>query len=124
MSEVYMLMLGYPRVIKERAEDVDGHPSVYGTVLAVFFDYTELKDFIRKLTNVVDNVLDDMPIEEAAKRNELPVELAKRVLLLAGLYRSLGADQRYVVLKYANSQYDLIDEVSLFKDSLTASVYA
>jgi hypothetical protein len=124
MSEVYMLMLGYPRVIKEKADDVNGHPSVYGTVLAVFFDYAELKDFIRKLANVVDDVLANVPIEEAARRNELPVELTKRALLLAGLYRSLGADQSYAVLKYANGQYDLIDEVSLFKDSFTMPVHA
>jgi hypothetical protein len=125
MSEVYMLMLGYPRVVKESASDPEGHPSVYGAVLAVFFDYEELKDFLRKLTGVAKDILDGVPIQEAARRNNMPLEQAKRAMLLPGLYRAIiGPDQDYVVLKYSDGKYELISESSLFKDITTMPVHA
>lgn len=125
MSEVYMLMLGYPRVIKESESDPEGHPSVYGAVLAVFFDYEELKDFLRKLAGVAEDILDGVPIQEAARRNNMPIEQAKRAMLLPGLYHTIiGPDQDYVVLKYSNGKYELIDQSSLFEDIATVSVHA
>ena len=125
MPEVYMLMLGYPRVIKGDASVHEGHPSVYGAVLAVFFDYEELKDFLHKLAGVAKDILDGVPIQEAARRNNVPLEQARRAMLLSGLYRAIiGPDQDYAVLKYSNGKYELISESSLFKDITTTPVYA
>jgi hypothetical protein len=125
MSEVYMLMMGYPRVVKESESDPEGHPSVYGAVLAVFFDYEELKDFLRKLADVAKDILDGVPIQEAARRNNVPLEQAKRVMLLCGLYSDIiGSDLGYVVLKYSDGKYELISESSLFAGIATVPVHA
>lgn len=120
-----MLMLGYPRVVKESASDPEGHPSVYGAVLAVFFDYEELTDFLRKLTGVAEDILNGVPIQEAARRNSVSLEQAKRAMILLGLYRaSIGHDQEYAVLKYSNGKYELISESSLFNTINTMPVHA
>lgn len=120
-----MLMLGYPRVVKESKSDPEGLPSVYGAVLAVFFDYEELKDFLRKLSDVAEDILDGVPIQEAARRNNIPIEQAKRAMLLSGMYRAIiGPDQEYAVLKYYNGKYELISESSLLKTITTMPVHA
>ncbi len=123
MSDVYMLMLGYPQMVKETSENTV-YPSVYGTVLAVFSSYEELTDFVRGFTNVMRDVLDNVPIEKSAEKNGLPVDLVKRAALLVGMYAPMGPSQRYAVLKYANGKYDLISESSLFTDSFTSLVQA
>lgn len=125
MSEVYMLMLGYPRIVKESSSDPEGHPSVYGAVLAVFFDYEELKDFLRKLSGVTEDIVDGVPIQEAVRRHNMSLEQAKRVLVLFGLYHTIiGPDQDYIVLKYSNGKYELISGSSLFKDIAATPVHA
>lgn len=125
MSEVYILMHGFPCVVEESISGSEGHPTVYGAVLAVFFDYEELKDFLHKLAGVAKDILDSVPIQEAARRNNVPLEQARRAMLLSGLYRAIiGPDQDYAVLKYSNGKYELISESSLFKDITTTPVYA
>jgi hypothetical protein len=117
-------MLGYPWQVKEKEDSTRTYPSVYGAVLGVFFDYTELKDFVRKLNLVVNDIVADIPVEESARKHKLPIDMTKRALLLAGLYANIGKGQNYAVLKYANGQYDLIDQDLLFKDSFTMPVHA
>lgn len=125
MPEVYMLMLGYSRVIKGNASDHEGHPSVYGAVLAVFFDYEELKDFLRKLADVGKDVLNGVPIQEAVRRNNVPLEQAMRVGALYTAHNGIvSSDQEHVVLKYSNGKYELITQSSLFEDTKTMSVHA
>lgn len=125
MSEVYILMAGNPYVVKESESDHEGYLSVYGAVLAVFFDYEELKDFLRKLADVGKDVLDGVPIQEAVRRNNVPLEQAKRVAALHTVYNTIvSSDQEYVVLKYSNGKYELITQSSLLDDIKTMSVHA
>lgn len=124
MSEVYILMAGNPYVVKESESDHE-YLSVYGAVLAVFFDYEELKDFLRKFVDVGKDVLDGVPIQEAVRRNNVPLEQAKRVAVLHTVYNTIvSSDHEYVVLKYSNGKYELITQSSLFEDIKTMSVHA
>lgn len=125
MSEVYILMAGNPYVVKGSESDHEGYLSVYGAVLDVFFDYEELKDFLRKLADVGKDVLDGVPIQEAVRRNNVPLEQAKRVTALHTVYNTIvSSNQEYVVLKYSNGKYELITQSSLFEDIKTMSVHA